>query len=148
MEFLTLLMGFLWAQCYVHKTLIKHTKVKQRKADNMHAQPGTSQIKCNQLQCWRPAHAHYCGWAQKGGWRILLDILSHDPGWLWKHDFAGSKRFCRLLGPEKRSKSCFFGQRLWLRAFSHHSFTMSVIFQMEFSCIEKNTVSGIRLIGW
>ena len=33
------------------------------------------------------------------------------------------------------------------RAFSHQTFTMSVIIQMEFSCIEKNTVSGIRLIG-
>ena len=61
MDFMTLLMGFFWAQCYVHKTLIKHTKVKQRKADNMHAQPGTSQIKCNQLQSRRPAHAHYRG---------------------------------------------------------------------------------------
>ena len=113
----------------------------------MHAEPGTSQIKCNQLQCRRPTHAHYRGWDQQRGWRILLDILLHDPGWLWKHAFAGSERFSRLLGPEKSSKSCFFGQRLWLRAFSHQTFTMSVIIQMEFSCIEKNTVSGIRLIG-
>ena len=37
---------FLWAWCYVHKTLI-HTKVKQRKADNMHAQPGTSVAELN-----------------------------------------------------------------------------------------------------
>ena len=38
-------------------------------------------------------------------------------------------------------------ERLGLRAFSHQTSTMSLIIQMEFSCIENNTVSGIRLIG-
>ena len=34
-----------------------------------------------------------------------------------------------------------------LRAVSHQSFTMSHIIQMDCTCIEKNTVSGIRLSG-
>ena len=65
--------------------------------------------------------------------------------------------FCRLqeiqqalaksLEARKSSKSWFLGQRQRLRAFSHQTFTMSVMIQMECSCIEKNTVSGIRLIG-
>ena len=53
-----------------------------------------------------------------------------------------SKRVCRLLGPVKRSKFRFFGQ-----SHSHQTFTMSHINQMDWTCIEKNTVSEIRLIG-
>ena len=34
-----------------------------------------------------------------------------------------------------------------MRAFSHQTFTKSLINQMDSTCIEKNTVSGIRLIG-
>ena len=50
----------------------------------------------------------------------------------------------RPSGPVKSSESCFFGQRLWLRAFSHQTFTMSLINQMDSTCIEKDTVAGIR----
>ena len=34
-----------------------------------------------------------------------------------------------------------------MRAFSHQTFRMSLINQMDSTCIKKNTVSGIRLIG-
>ena len=47
MEFMTLLMGFLW---YVHKTLIKHAKVKQKKLTTcMHSRAHlkSSAISCN-----------------------------------------------------------------------------------------------------
>ena len=100
---------------------------KKRKADNVDAQQGTSQINSEIRSRSMP----------QPNWT----------GWLRKHAFAGSERVSRLLGPVKSSKSCFFGQRLWLRAFSHQTFTMSLINQMDSTCIEKNTFSGIRLIG-
>ena len=83
-------------------------------------------------------------------WRFLWAFIRHTLAW---PRLTVKTCFCRLpeiqqaLGARKSSKSCFFGQRLWLRAFSHQTFTMSVIIQMEFSCIEQNSVSGIRLRG-
>ena len=82
--------------------------------------------------------------------RRLTHFIRHTLAWprlTVKTCFCRLREIQQALGARKRLKSCFFGQRLWLRAFSHQTFTMSVIIQMEFSCIEKNTVLGIRLIG-
>ena len=112
----------MWAQCYVHKSL-KHTQVKTEKlTTNMCSR---AHLKSSQR------YAHCRGRVEQA------DCA--------KHALAGSERVSRLLGPLKCSKSCFFGQRLWLRAFSHQTFTMSLMIQMDCSYTEKNTVSGIRL---
>ena len=68
----------------------------KRKTDNMHVQPGTSQIKCNKLQVWFTL----------GKTQADSDSLSV------KHAFADSEKVSRLLEPVKSSKSCFFGHRL------------------------------------
>ena len=50
MDFMTLLMGFFWAQCYVYKTLIKHTKENKEKLTTCmcsRAHLKSSAISCN-----------------------------------------------------------------------------------------------------
>ena len=97
---------------------------KKRKADNIHVQQGTSQIKLEIRSRSLP----------RPGWT----------GWLRKHAFAGYEKASLPLGPVKSSKSCFFGQRLWLRACLLQTFKMSLKDKMDFTCVENDTIAGIR----